>query len=126
MATVFFPGKFQPVHLGHVLTLMSFYETYDKIIIGVTEDGPDVLTQDEIKDVFEKVFKYLPKFEVVLINGTITNSNNLDHLPKFDLCLTGNKDVIRTLRNLGLNVEFMDRSEGLGFSGTDIRSIKKK
>ena len=50
MATVFFPGKFQPVHLGHIISIMNIYEKFDKIIIGITQDKPEVLTQNERKN----------------------------------------------------------------------------
>ena len=123
MNIAFFPGKFQPVHLGHIVTLMKIYDKYDKIIIGITEDKPEVISQEERKIIFQSVLKYLPKFEIVLIKGTIVNSISLEHLPNFDVCLTGNPQVIEKLNEFGLKTEMIERSEGLGFSGTQIRSI---
>ena len=123
MNIAFFPGKFQPVHLGHIVTLMSIYNKYDKIIVGITEDKPEIISQEERKRIFESVLKYLPKFEIVLIKGAIVNSISLEHLPNFDICLTGNPQVIEKLNKFGLKAEMLNRSEGPGFSGTQIRSI---
>ena len=123
MSTAFFPGKFQPVHLGHVISIMNIYEKYDKIIIGITEDIPEVLTQNERKEIFENVFKYLNKVEVILIKKVISGSTDLSHLPRFDICLTGNIKVIETMHDNGLNAEFLERSIGIGYSGTEIRSL---
>ena len=123
MSTAFFPGKFQPVHLGHVISIMNIYEKYDKIIIGITEDSPEVLSQNERKEVFETVFRHLKKVEVVLVKEVISESNDLSHLPSFDICLTGNTKVIETMRKNGMKVEFLERSIGIGYSGTEIRSL---
>jgi len=123
MSTAFFPGKFQPVHLGHILTIMSLYEKYDKIIVGITEDIPEVMPQIERKKTFERIFKHLPKFEIVLIKGTIENSTSPDNLPDFDVCLTGNPKVIEKLNKYGLKTKLVKRSEGVGYSGTEIRTL---
>lgn len=119
----FFPGKFQPPHLGHIISLMQLYPRYDKIIIGITEDVPNVLSQEERKAIFEKAFEHLPKFKVVLINGVLTEANSLKGLPEFDVCVSGNKKVIEKLRSLGKEAEFLPRSEGAYFSGTKIRKL---
>ena len=123
MSTAFFPGKFQPVHLGHVISIMNIYEKYDKIIVGITEDIPEVLTQNERKEIFENVFKYLNKVEIILIKKVITGSRDLSHLPRFDICLSGNIKVIETMHDNGLNAKFLERSIGIGYSGTEIRSL---
>ena len=36
----FFPGKFQPPHLGHIITLMRIYKKFDKPI-QITYDDND-------------------------------------------------------------------------------------
>ena len=43
-SVAFFPGKFQPVHMGHITSLMKIYDDYDKIIIGITSDSPAILS----------------------------------------------------------------------------------
>ena len=105
---------------------MNIYEKFDKIIIGITQDKPEVLTQNERKKIFDQIFKHLDKVEVILINDIITGSSNLSHLPKFDLCLTGNHKVIETMVSNGYNAQFLERSIGIGYSGTEIRSLLKK
>jgi len=126
MRIAFFPGKFQPVHLGHIITLMKLYNKFDRIIIGITEDKPEVLTQEERKKLFNSVLKHLSKFEIVLIKGTIAGSKSADNLPDFDICLTGNQKVIDTLNKLGLKSKFIKRSRGIGHSGTDLRGLTKE
>ncbi len=124
MITALFPGKFQPPHLGHILTLMKLYEKYDKIIIGITEDKPEVLSQKERKEIFEAVLQHLSKFEVVLIKGTIEHSKSQDNLPEFDVCISGNKKVIDKIKSFGKKAGLIPRSGD--YSGTEIRKCQMK
>ena len=126
MNVAFFPGKFQPIHLGHIITLMNIYDKYDKIIVGITDDKPEIISQVERKNIFHCVLRHLPKFEIVLIRGVIVKGENLDSLPNFDVCISGNPEVINKLNAYGIKTEFLKRSEGLGFSSTEIRSLINK
>ena len=119
----FFPGKFQPPHLGHIMTLMQLYQEYDKIIVGITEDGPNIMSQEERKAIFEKAFEHLPKFKVVLLKGVLTENISLKDLPEFDICISGNKKVIEKIRSLGKEAKFFRRTKGIYFSGTKIRKL---
>lgn len=39
--TAFFPGKFHPPHLGHAKTILKLITSYDKVVIGISEDVPE-------------------------------------------------------------------------------------
>ena len=121
----FFPGKFQPPHLGHMLTIAGLLDKYNKVIIGVTDDIPKVLEQNERIDIFKKIFKHTKSIEVVPIQGILTQytSNDISLLPDFDVCVSGNREVINNLKLLGINSKFSERSKGVGYSGTEIRSL---
>lgn len=123
---VFFPGKFQPPHLGHVLTIISLYNDYDKIIIGITDDGPCVVSRPCTKEIFEKVFRLLPKVSVVLIDGILCDRKSPLGLPTFDVLLSGNPNVIAWANKHNVKTSHVSRSEGLGFSGTNLRSLITK
>lgn len=120
----FFPGKFQPPHLGHILTIMTHYEHYSKIIIGISEDGPHTVSKAEQIRIFETVFKHLPKVEVQLIPGVLRDYTSTENLPEFDVCITGNPNIVETMKRLGKPCTFVERTEGLGHSGTALRGLK--
>ena len=119
----FFPGKFQPPHLGHVLTIMDLYDKYDKVIVAITDDAPRVSSSTERKSIFERVFRYLEKVEVVLIPGVLTQYKTTTDLPHFDVCLSGNEDVIAKMKKLGKKATKVPRSIGIGYSGREIRKL---
>ncbi len=123
MTIALFPGKFQPPHIGHIQTLMNIYPDYDKIIVGITEDNPSVLSPSKVKKIFESILKHLPKFEVILIKGTIEGSDSIDNLPDFDILLSGNQKVIDHVKKFGKKADFTPRTDGVGCSGTELRSL---
>ena len=122
-----FPGRFQPPHLGHVLTLMKIYPLYDEIIIAVTSytyggRKKQVMKPREVKSIFENVFKYLPKYKVVTVGKGFIERKSFDDLPRFDVVVTGNLETIRRMEKMGIKARYVPRSEGVaGWSGTELR-----
>ena len=121
----FFPGKFQPVHMGHITSLMKIFDDYDKIIIGITSDSPNVLSLKSRKEIFKSVLSRFNKFEFVLFDTALVNIKDTNTLPKFDVCVTGNQSVVDFMEKNNFKTRLLSRSEGVGYSGTEIRSISK-
>lgn len=116
MTVAIFPGRFQPPHLGHVLTLMRMYPLYSEIIIAVstyTYGGTKkhVMRQREVKDILEKVFKHLPKYRVIIIGKGFLERDNYDDLPKFDVVVSGNMQLINKLEKLNIKTRHQPRSK---------------
>ena len=124
MSIALFCGKFQPPHLGHLQTIMSIYDEYDKIIVGITEGPPRIMTKEQVYDEFYKVTKYLPKIELYMIKNTLDDESAIPYLPKdWNVILTGNPYVIDLARRKGWKYRYVPRSEGLGYSGTELRKL---
>jgi len=124
MVTAFFPGKFQPPHLGHILTINKIYNQYDKIIIGVTEGPPRVMSLEDTCNILRETFKYMPKIEIYPIINTMDNETAIPYLPKdWDVILTGNEYVVGLAKKYGWNYKRIARSKGIGYSGTEIRKL---
>lgn len=124
MVIAFFPGKFQPPHLGHILTILQYYDEYDKIIVGVTEGPPRVMTLDDTCSILKECFRYLPKIEVYPIKYTMDDKSALPYLPSgWDEILTGNPYVINLAKEMGWKYRFVERSSGIGYSGTELRKL---
>jgi len=119
----FFPGKFHPPHLGHLKTLLDLTNGYSKLIIGVSEHKPDkaITTVDNIISILEALFKNHGNIEVVRIKGVLIEKLTTDDLPKFDVLLSGNPDVLSWADSLGVSNKLVARAEGTLFSGTEVR-----
>ena len=127
MTIALFPGRFQPIHLGHVLTLMRIYPIYDKIIVAVTEytyggTKKQVIQPKVAKKILEDVFQHLPKIKVVLSGKGFIERTTFTDLPTFDVVVTGNLETIRKMEKLGIKTRYVERTEGLrGWSGKELR-----
>ena len=122
-SVAFFPGKFQPVHMGHITSLMKIYNDYDKIIIGITSDSPIILSLQERREIFEKVLSKFNKFKYVFFDTALVDIKDKAILPKFDVCVTGNLAVVDYMKKNNFKTRILSRSKGVGYSGTEIRSI---
>jgi len=118
---ILFPGKFQPPHLGHILTILKLYRKYNKITIAITDDKPEVMSQLKRKKIFDDIFKDFIAIETVIVNGTIEGCSSLKNLPEFDICISGNKKVIKKIRGFGKEAKFIKRSFPKIYSGTKWR-----
>lgn len=122
MTIAFFPGKFQPPHIGHIKTISKLREQFSKVIIGITEDGPTLVPRGTICDDFNLIFgDYV---ECVLMAGVLIDYKNTDGLPVFDVLVTGNDKVVKWAHSFGIKTQKISRSEGLFCSGTEIRKMK--
>lgn len=127
--TVLFPGKFQPPHLGHVITLFCLAREYRRVIILVTNDNPQLLSLQERVKILEKVFRR-PEFNIISISDKLT-SHDRSHVERlfkdnpFDIIVSGNPEVVNWALRNGLTTRLYPRSEGPGFSGTELREKLK-
>ena len=119
----FFPGKFQPVHMGHITSIMSIFDDYEKIIIGITSDSPNVLSLDKRREVFQSVLSRFNKFEYVFFDTALIDVKDKTLLPNFDVCVSGNSKVLDFMKKNKFKTRLLKRSKGVGYSGTEIRSI---
>jgi len=119
----FFPGKFHPPHIGHVLTILNILPKYRKVIIGVSEHMPEtaITTADEIIDMLKSFFINYDNVEIYKIKGVLVEKKDVTGLPNFDVLLSGNEDVLEWASSMEIEYKHVDRSGGVG--GTEVRRI---
>lgn len=128
MTVALFVGKFQPPHIGHVMTIVRIYGDYEKIIIGVADFDsffhPKIFDASDIVKVFQHVFKYMNKIEVVTYKQSLMTLVDLSQFPRFDEVVTGNRELIKALKG-SVEVRYISRSSLCGYdiSGTIIRKV---
>jgi len=113
-----FPGRFQPPHLGHVLTIMKIYPVYDEIIVAITEytyEGKKkkVISTRKIIDILNKLFVHLPKIRVMTIGKGIIERRSYDDLPPCNYIVSGNMGVIQAAEKAGYKARFVPRAKEL-------------
>jgi cytidyltransferase-like protein len=104
----FFPGKFNPPHMGHFLTIMKLAKKYN-IIVGITEDRPiNSFPKEIILDLLNQLKEY--GIEIVEIKGRLIDKKDIFDLPYFDILLSGNPDVIDWAKKMKVDYKFVKRS----------------
>lgn len=106
---------------------MRIYPIYDKIIVAVSEytyggRKKQVIPPDVAKKILEDIFQHLPKFEVVLTKKGFIERTTFDDLPKFDVIVSGNLEIVRKMEKLGKKTRYIERTKGLrGWRGRELR-----
>ena len=123
MQIAFFPGKFHPPHIGHIKNILKLIPKYSKLIVGVSGDVPKdaITTVDVIYETLKELFVPFPTVEVIKFSGILVKKLNLDGLPKFDVLLSGNPEVLSWAKRVNVASEFLPRAEGHFFRGEEIR-----
>jgi len=118
---VFFPGKFQPLHLGHILTIAKLRKEYTTVIVGITSDTIEIYSKEEIRDMLKTIF---PNIEVVDIPFKLTRLDDIKKLPYFNILITAeNDEVIKWASEHKINCKSISRSSCIGCSGTELRKL---
>lgn len=123
--TAIFFGKFYPPHLGHVITINRILNNFKKLIVGITSNDKVDLDPYKIREILKEVFQDNKKISFEVIDGSIEEGTaSINHL-SFDIAVSGNNKIINILNSMGYKTLFQPRSVGIGFSSSEIRSLKK-
>ena len=132
MKVALFPGRFQPPHLGHVLSIMSIYDDYDYIIIGITGVEPTIMTQEQVAVTFSKIFKNSLKIRFINLAGK-KKLEWINYIPKdVNIVITANKETAEELAVRGIKHKLIKRGHVhdckgniIDYSGSDIRKCQQ-
>lgn len=118
-ATALFLGRFQPPHVGHLLTIRSLARRYRKLIVGVTEAEPSVMP---VPNVIGLLRQLLPdnRIEFIHVTGSV-EGGTADIDVHFDICCSGNQAVLDIMKAKGFHTQFTERSYDHIYSGTQER-----
>jgi len=116
MTTALFLGRFQPPHVGHLITIRKLAAKYDQIIIGVTECEPTVMPIENAISILEQLLPE-PNISFIKVNGSVEGGTACIDC-QFDVCCSGNPAVLSIMEGKGYKTEYTERSLDSIFSGT--------
>ena len=75
MKKVIYPGTFDPITLGHFDIIKRSSETFDSVVIGVTDDSnkKNLFSINERIDMIEKTTSNIPNIEIKKFNGLLVD-----------------------------------------------------
>ena len=77
------------------------------------------------KNSFQSVFSKFDKIEYFFLETALVNVDDIKLLPTFDVCVSGNISVIDFMKSNNFETRLLGRSQGVGYSGTQLRSISE-
>lgn len=120
MTTAIFLGRFQPPHVGHLLTIRSLASRYERVIVGVTESEPSVMPVTSVIELLRRLLPE-PAFSFVHVKGSVEERTAVIDCD-FDVCCSGNPAVLDRMAERGHRTEFVQRSSDVIYSGTRERT----
>jgi len=122
LTTAIFPGRFQPPHLGHVLTILNVAKKYDRVIVAVVDLPPSIMPPEESAAILKRVFEGRRKIRVIHAGTPLMLRLRYDDLPRFDVVVTGNVRTAEAMYARGFKVDIMDETREYPYwSGAWIR-----
>ncbi len=114
-----FIGKFQPPHIGHILTIKKLLLKYKQIVVGITEGKPNIISTDKVISIFDDVLND-KNVSFQLIKGAVDEETAILDF-NFDVICSGNPQVLSLLKKQGYKTRFIERTSDDYFTGTSIR-----
>ncbi len=121
MTTALFLGRFQPPHVGHLLTIRSLLTKYQHVIVGVTECEPSVMTPRSVIAILGNLITDV-NVSFQLVRGSVEGGTAIIDFP-FDVCCSGNPAVLAIMGGKGYQTAFIERSLDSIYSGTRERQV---
>jgi nicotinamide mononucleotide adenylyltransferase len=116
----YFIGKFQPPHLGHILTFNKIRSKYKiDLKIMVTQGEGSFIEFAKIKNIFLSALQ-ISETHIESVKGSI-EKKTISGLPRDAVFYTGNEKVIKLLRDSNYDAVFVERSMDKFYTGTSIR-----
>lgn len=118
-----FLGKFQPPHVGHIMTILKLADEYDEVIVGITDSYPKIISQKISHEILDKILSNSSNnIKVELVKGDFTKGTASIE-SNFDVLCSGNEKVLEKGRELGYLTKFIERYNDRIYSGTNERKV---
>lgn len=116
MAVALFLGRFQPPHVGHLITIQKLAAKYDKLVVGVTECEPSVMPTENVISILRLLLPN-PNISFIGVKGSVEGGTAVIDC-EFDVCCSGNPAVLSIMEKKGFRTEYAERALDAVFSGT--------
>jgi nicotinamide-nucleotide adenylyltransferase len=131
-----FPGRFQPIHLGHIEVIKWTLEKFDEIIIviGSSQESHTIMNPFSAGERIEMIRKALIEFNTPLervytipVPDLLMNSvwpyHVRSYTPRFEAVVARNPLVVRLFREAGYEVLVPPAFNRYVYNSTNIRAL---
>lgn len=136
MKVAVFSGRFDPPHIGHVMSIHKLSTSHDIVIIPILDYADRFISAESAFEVFNSVFEHYQSHSLIifLINNihfskiTEVEYNDLlkqcgiDQSINDVIYYAGNKEVLDNFIGMGIKATYLKRSMDEFYAGVEIRS----
>ena len=135
MKVAIFSGRFDPLHIGHILTIIEIAKKYDHVFVPILNYSNRFIEVEIILKIFKRIFEHMDNlfFKVTLIVNEIhfgkITSKEYKTLIKSINCenddvtyLSGNFEVLDHMNKIGIKNRYFKRTMDEVYTGTNIRN----
>jgi len=127
MNVAVFCGKFDPIHIGHLIQIKRLRDKYGKVLVDIQDYEGRIMKVEKVIDIIKEL---IGLDDLIFHRYHTSYTIDLPDYPVKDnyVFLTGNKEVIENLRNQGFNVKPMERfwKYEASFLRNAIKKVSKK
>lgn len=124
---VLFSGRFDPPHIGHIITISKLVREFKEIMVVVLDYSEAEYPLCYRKQALSGMMNCLPGLHYVIDYPTHFAEITKEEISKFkfDVYASGNLSVLKHIESLGIPTLYVERS--FDYSATEIRekNIKK-
>jgi nicotinamide mononucleotide adenylyltransferase len=119
--TALFSGRFDRVHVGHIISLQRLAERYKKVLVVVLDYEGQQYSVQYREQMLKECLGYCKGNFEILVNkdhfGKISKENAAGF--GFDVYCSGNQQCLKHMEELGYRVEYVERA--YDYEATDDR-----
>jgi cytidyltransferase-like protein len=136
MKIAVFSGRFDPPHIGHVISIQKLADMHDIVIVPILNYQERFISPESAQGVFVSVFEHLHTSSLVkfVINCThfaritllgfdiLLKECGIDQSVNNVIYYAGNNEVLENMMRIGVRCEYLNRSIDEIYTGTKIKT----
>ncbi len=126
MSTILFSGRFDRVHVGHIITIQRLSHQYEKVLVVIL-DYPEQFypIEERVNTLKEALVNSKGNYEVIVNKHNFENitKEQVGELPEFNVYGSGNFRCYSNMSKLGYEV--VDTRRYPGYAAKDDRKYQK-
>jgi len=107
-----FSGRFDQIHLGHVISIMRLSDQFDEVLVVILDYPERAFPVEYVRTVLSEALSHCKGVFQVFTNNTHFAKITTKELEEwdFDVYCSGNMEVLNHIRTQGKKIQYVERA----------------